>query len=52
MFVGHRKYQLAHWEMMAMKKEYGGLGIPNLRDLNVTLLSSWIQRYGQDNNRL
>lgn len=35
-----------------MKKEYGGLGIPNLRDLNVTLLASWINRYRLDANRL
>ncbi|PNT66114.1 hypothetical protein BRADI_3g07387v3, partial [Brachypodium distachyon] len=29
---------------MAMKREFGGLGIPNPRDLNVTLLASWIHR--------
>lgn len=35
-----------------MKKNFGGLGIPNLRDLNVTLLASWIHRYNLDTNRL
>ena len=33
-------------------KEYGGLGIPNLRDLNVCLLASWIRRYNIDGNKL
>jgi hypothetical protein len=28
-----------------MKKEYGGLGIPNLQDLNICLVGSWIRRY-------
>jgi hypothetical protein len=28
-----------------MKKEFGGLGIPNLQDLNICLVSSWIKRY-------
>lgn len=51
-YEGHHKYHLANWEMMAMRKEFGGLGIPNLRDLNVTLLASWIRRYNLDTNRL
>jgi len=33
-------------------KEYGGLGIPNLRDLNVCLLASWTRRYNIDGNKL
>jgi hypothetical protein len=28
-----------------MKKEFGGLGIPNLKDLNLYLLGSWVKRY-------
>jgi hypothetical protein len=28
-----------------MKKEYGGLGIPNLQDLNICLVGSWVKRY-------
>jgi hypothetical protein len=29
-----------------MKKDYGGLGIPNLQDLNICLVgSAWIKRY-------
>ena len=28
-----------------MKKEFGGLGIPNLNDINLCLLGSWVKRY-------
>jgi hypothetical protein len=35
-----------------MKKEYGGLGIPNIRELNLCLLASWIRRYSLDDNKL
>jgi hypothetical protein len=31
-----------------MKKEFGGLGIPNLREVNLYLLASWISRYSRD----
>jgi glycopeptide antibiotics resistance protein len=30
-----------------MKKEFGGLGIPNLKDVNLCLLGSWIGTLGQ-----
>jgi hypothetical protein len=39
------KYHLAHWQLVAQKKEVGGFGIPDLRNLNMSLLSSWIFRY-------
>ncbi|KAJ1291703.1 hypothetical protein BS78_02G336000 [Paspalum vaginatum] len=42
---GNRKYHLAKWESVAMCKEFGGMGILNLRDLNVCLLGSWLKRY-------
>lgn len=35
-----------------MKKEYGGLGIPNIRDLNLCLLGSWVKRYAQDEGKI
>jgi hypothetical protein len=35
-----------------MKKEYGVLGIPNIRELNLCLLASWIRRYSLDDNKL
>jgi hypothetical protein len=34
------KYHLANWKLVSMKKEFGGLGVPNLRDLNICLLGS------------
>jgi len=33
-------YHLANWESVAMSKEFGGMGLPNLRDLNACLLAS------------
>jgi hypothetical protein len=39
------KYHLANWQLVSQKKEMGGLGIPDLRSLNLALLSSWIFRY-------
>jgi hypothetical protein len=35
-----------------MHKEYGGLGIPGLRELNLSLLASWLKRYNSDKNKL
>lgn len=32
-FEGHRKLHLANWSLVSMKKDFGGLGIPNLRIL-------------------
>ena len=40
-----KKYHLANWPLMAQKKDFGGLGIPNLQNLNMCLLASWIARY-------
>jgi hypothetical protein len=40
------KYHLANWQLVAQKKEAGGFGIPDLRNLNLAILSSWIFRYG------
>lgn len=42
---GNRKIHLANWPSVCMKKEFGGLGIPNLQDLNLCLLGSWVKRY-------
>jgi hypothetical protein len=33
------KFHLANWKLVSMK-EYGGLGLPNLKDLNTCLLGS------------
>jgi len=37
--VGAHMYHLANWERVSVLTEFGGLGIPNLRDLNVCLLA-------------
>jgi hypothetical protein len=35
-----------------MEKDFGGLGVPNLRELNICLLGSWIRRYSLDKYKL
>lgn len=35
-----------------MCKEFGGAGIPNLRDLNISLLGSLVSRYQADDRKL
>jgi hypothetical protein len=39
------KYNLASWKHVTMKKEFGGFGVPNSRELNMCLLGSWKRRY-------
>lgn len=41
---GNHKYHLVNWDTVSMCKEYGGLAILNLRDLNICLLGSYIKR--------
>jgi hypothetical protein len=43
---------LANWHLICMNKEYGGLGIPSLRDLNLCLLGSWVKRFIKDEGKL
>ena len=31
-----------------MKKDFGGLGIPNLQEINICLLGSWIKRFYEE----
>ena len=45
------KYHLAKWGMISQKKEFGGLGIPNLREFNMSLLASWEKRYFMDSDK-
>jgi hypothetical protein len=33
-------------------KEFGGLGIPNLKDPNLCLLGSWVKRFIQNEGKL
>jgi hypothetical protein len=42
------RYHLANWQHVCMKKECGGLGVPNLRELNLSLFGSWVQRLGAE----
>jgi hypothetical protein len=46
------KYHISNWQSLAQRKENGGLGIPNLRDLNLCLLASWVQRYHDPNPKM
>jgi hypothetical protein len=39
------KYHLANWGLITRKKEFGGLHVPNLRDMNLCLLGSWFKRF-------
>ena len=39
------RYHLTNFKSLAQKKEYGGWGITDLSCLNMSLLSSWINRY-------
>jgi hypothetical protein len=35
-----------------MKKGFGGIEIPHLRDLNLYLLGSWVKRFIADEGKL
>ncbi|GJM88508.1 hypothetical protein PR202_ga04579 [Eleusine coracana subsp. coracana] len=48
----HNKIHLAKWELVTLKKEYGGLSIPNLRDLNLCLLGTSVKRLMTNDNRI
>jgi hypothetical protein len=51
-YEGHHKYHLANWGLVSQKKEFGGLGIQSLSDMNMCLLATWIKRYHLDDNKL
>jgi hypothetical protein len=51
-YEGHKKLHLANWHLIYMKKEYGGLGIPDLKDLNLCLLGSWVKRFIKNEGKL
>jgi hypothetical protein len=46
------RYHLASWQHVTMLKDYGGLGIPNIRELNLCLLGSWLKRYSGDGGKM
>jgi hypothetical protein len=39
-YEGHHKYHLANWGLVSQKKYFGGLGIPDLAELNIYLLAT------------
>lgn len=39
------KYHLANWGLITRRKEYGGLGVPNIKEYNMALLASWGERF-------
>jgi hypothetical protein len=39
-YGGHHRYHLANWGLVTLKKEYGGLGVPSLAEMNMCLLAS------------
>jgi hypothetical protein len=43
---------LVSWQHVTMEKDFGGLGVPSLRKLNLHLLGSWIRRYSLENDKL
>jgi hypothetical protein len=51
-YEGHKKLHLANWHLICMKKQYGGLGVPCLKDLNLFLLGSWVKRFIRDEGKL
>jgi hypothetical protein len=46
------RYHLASWKMVTMKKEFGGLGVPDLRELNLCLMASWISRCSRGDGKI
>jgi hypothetical protein len=51
-YEGHKKMHLANWHLICMKKKHGGLGVPDIKDLNLCLLGSWVKRYILDENKI
>uniref|UniRef100_A0ACD5Y6E5 Uncharacterized protein n=1 Tax=Avena sativa TaxID=4498 RepID=A0ACD5Y6E5_AVESA len=46
------KYHLTTWDLVCHKKEYGGLGVHDLRDFNLCLLASWVKRYNMADHKI
>lgn len=38
---GKRKYHLAKWDLLCLKKDYGGSDILNLKHMNIALVEKW-----------
>jgi hypothetical protein len=46
------KYHMSIIQTLCLKKEHGGLGVSDLRTLNLCLLASWVQRYQDSNDKI
>jgi hypothetical protein len=46
------KYHLANCQLVSLKRECGGLGVPNIKELNLCLLGSWVKRYAIDKEKI
>jgi hypothetical protein len=42
---GNHKIHLANYQTVCMKKYFAGMENPNLQDLNLCIIGSWIKRY-------
>jgi hypothetical protein len=51
-YEGYKKLHLVNWHLICMKKQFGGLGVPCLKDLNLCLLGSWVKRFIRDEDKL
>ena len=51
-YEGHHKYHLASWGGVPLQKQHGGLGVPNIADMNLCLLGSWVKRYFLDQGKI
>lgn len=49
---GKNKFHLGNWDSVSMCRDFVGFGIPNLRDLNICLIDSWLRRYAKDKDKL
>jgi hypothetical protein len=45
-------YHLANSRLVAMEKDFGGLRVPSLRELNLCLLGYWLRRYSLDDGKI
>lgn len=43
-----KRYHLLAWEQVCLSKEWGGLGIIRIREMNNALLTKWIWRLGNE----
>jgi hypothetical protein len=46
------KYHLSNIQSLTQKKEHEGMGILDLKDLNLWLLASWVQWYQDGGGKL